>query len=207
MIEINLLPDNLKAQKSSSAREVPLNMILISINAVLIVILLIVTAVNVSKVLTLNALNTRLKGLAPEQQKIITLQRRIESLKNTNGLFSYLVSDRFLWAKKLYDLDEQIIPGVWLRTLSLERMVVNTMVDVSLPGNSSNCLKIGASVVSPAHDEMGIIGKLIRNLKTNNDFFEHFNNIELEGVVRRSIGGVEVMDFTLICSFKPEINI
>jgi Tfp pilus assembly protein PilN len=207
MIEINLLPDDFKSKQKSNKQSLPINLILISINAVLVVILLIVTAINLSNTIKLNAMNTRLAGLAPEQQKIISLQRKIESLKATNQSFYYLVEDRFLWAKKLYYLDELLIPGVWLRNLSLKREVINAMVDASYPGNSTNYLEIDASVVSVSSDEMGLIGKLIRNLKTSKEFFQDFSNIELEGVVRRTIASVEIMDFTLICKFKPEKNI
>ncbi|MBU1045166.1 MAG: hypothetical protein KJ915_12305 [Candidatus Omnitrophica bacterium] len=207
MIEINLLPAEYKVLKKSTAKNVPVNLILISTNAVLLAVLLIVTGMNLSRTITLNALNTRLKGLAPEQQKIIALQRRMESLKSTNAMFSPLVDNRFLWSKKLYFLDELILPGIWLRNISLERKIVNTLLEPNYPGNSVNHLKIGASVVSITHDEMGIIGKFIRRLKTSDDFIRDFSNIELEGVVSRDIASIEVMDFTLLCLFKSDINL
>ncbi|MFH1061323.1 MAG: hypothetical protein V1747_00350 [Candidatus Omnitrophota bacterium] len=207
MIEINLLPSEYKTQRKAKAKNVPVNLILISTNALLTAVLLIVTGMNLSRTVTLSALNTRLEGLAPEQQKIIALQRRMQSLKSTNAMFSPLVDNRFLWAKKLYYLDAAMLPGIWLRSLSLEKKIINTMLDPSYPGNSVNHLKIGATVVSISHDEMGTVGKLIRKLKTSDEFFKDFSNIELEGVVSRSIGSVEVMDFTLLCLFKPEINL
>lgn len=207
MIEINLLPSEYKTQRKNKAKNIPINLILISINAVLLAVLLIVTAMNVSKTVTLKALNTRLKGLAPEQQKIVILQRRADSLKSTNLLFSHLVDNRFIWSKKMNLLSDLVIPGIWLRSLTLEREALNIMLDPSVPGNSINHLKINASVVSIAHDEMGTIGKWIRKLKASNDFFEDFKNIELEGVVRRNIETVEIMDFTLLCLFKQEINL
>ncbi|MBU1087416.1 MAG: hypothetical protein KKD05_07845 [Candidatus Omnitrophica bacterium] len=207
MIEINLLPAEYKVLRKSTSKNVPVNLILISSNAVLLVVLLIVTGMNLSRTLTLNAINTRLEGLAPEQQKIIALQRRMQSLKSTNALFSPFVNNRFLWSKKLYFLDELILPGIWLRNISLERKIINPMLDPNYPGNSINHLKIGASVVSITRDEMGIIGKLIRRLKTSDEFINEFSNIELEGVVSRSIASIEVMDFTLLCLFKPDVNL
>lgn len=207
MIEINLLPAEYKKQINTKAKNVPVDLILISTNAVVIVVLLIVTGMNLSQTLTLSALNTRLGTLAPEQQKIIALERKMQSLKSTNAMFSPLVDNRFLWSKKLYFLDNAILPGIWFRSLSLEKKILNPMLDPSYPGNSINHLKIGASVVSISNDEMGTIGKLLRKLKTSDEFFKDFSNIELEGVVSRSIGSTEVMDFTLFCLFKPEINL
>jgi hypothetical protein len=207
MIEINLLPAEYKTQRKTKAKNIPVNLILISVNAVLVAVLLIVTAMNLSKTITLNALNTRLKGLAPEQQKIISLQRKTQSLKTTNALFSPLITNRFLWAKKLYYLEDAILPGIWLRSISLETKVINPLLDVNYAGNSMSNLKIDACVVSVSQDEMGIIGKLIRKLKTSDEFFKDFSNIELQGVVSRQIASVEVMDFTLVCLFKPEVNL
>jgi len=207
MIEINLLPAEYKALRKTSEKSIPVNLILISINAILLSVLLIVSGMNISKALTLKALNTRLLGLAPEQQKIIALQRRIQSLESTNVLFGPLVDNKFLWSEKLYFLDDLLAPGIWLRSISLERKIVEILLDPNVPGNSINHLKIGASIVSLTHDEMGTIGKFIRRLKTNDDFFKDFSNIELEGVVSRSISSVEVMDFTLLCLFKTEINL
>lgn len=54
---------------------------------------------------------------------------------------------------------------------------------------------------------MGAIGNFVRNLKLNKEFFQHFSGIELEGVLRRQIATVEVMDFTLICLFKQEVEL
>lgn len=99
MIEINLLPEIYRAKKEERQQLIPLNLILLSINAMLLAIFLIITAINVGRSITLHALDTRLKGLAPEQQKIISIQQKTVNLKKTNALFSPLVKNRSLWSK------------------------------------------------------------------------------------------------------------
>lgn len=207
MIEINLLPEAYKAKKEEKQLKIPINLILLSINAVLLAIFLISTAVNVGRSITLHALDTRLKGLAPEQQKIISIQHKTINLKATNAIFSPLVTNRFLWSKKLNLLSDLIIPGIWLRQLSLEKKAAAQVQALAGVSQGNKFLKFKATAVSVAHDEMGVIGRFVRNLKLNKEFFQHFKVIELEGVLRRQIATVEVMDFTLICLFKQEVEL
>ncbi|MCK4993504.1 MAG: hypothetical protein KAS13_00480 [Candidatus Omnitrophica bacterium] len=207
MIEINLLPEAYKAKKVEKHQKLPVNLILLSINAVLLAVFLIITALNVGRSITLHALNTRLKGLAPEQQKIISIQHKTANLKTTNALFSSWTTNRFLWSKKLNLLSDIIMPGIWLKKLSLgKKTVTQAQVQTGLT-QGNKFLKLEATAVSVAHDEMGIIGNFVRNLKLNKEFFQDFKGIELEGVLRRQIATVEVMDFTLIFLFKPEVEL
>ena len=207
MIEINLLPEAYKTKRVEKHQNIPVNLILLSINALLLAFLLIITALNVGRSITLHALNTRLKGLAPEQQKIISIQHKTANLKTTNALFSPFAANRFLWSKKLNLLSDLLIPGIWLRQLSFEKETVTQAQAQSGMTQGNRYLKIEASAVSVANDEMGVIGNFVRNLKLNKEFLQDFKGIELEGVLRRQIAAVEVMDFTLICSFKQEVEL
>lgn len=207
MIEINLLPEAYKIKKEVKQQHIPVNLILLSINAVLLTIFLIITAINVGRGITLHALDTRLKGLAPEQQKIISIQQKTVNLKATNALFGPFVTNRFLWSKKLNLLSDLIIWGIWIRQLSLEKETA-AQTQASVAASQGNkFMKLEATAVSKTHDEMGVIGNFVRNLKLNKEFFADFKVIELEGVLRREISAVEVMDFTLICLFKQEVEL
>ena len=95
--------------------------------------------------------------------------------------------------------------GIWLRKLSLEKEAAAQDALAGVPGK--RFLKLEATAVSVNHDEMGIIGNFVRKLKLNKEFFQHFQGIEVEGVLRRQIVAVEVMDFTLICLFKQEVEL
>ena len=207
MIEINLLPEVYKTKTEEKHQRIPVQLILLSINALLLAVFLIITALNLSRSITLHALNTRLKGLAPEQQKIIAIQNKTANLKITNALFSPWATNRFLWSKKLNLLSDSIIPGIWFRQLSLEKEKLTQAQIQSGLTQGNKFLKIEASAVSVAHDEMGIIGNFVRNLKLNKEFFQDFKGIELEGVLRRQIETVEIMDFTLICLFKQGLEL
>ncbi|MCG2711543.1 MAG: hypothetical protein L6416_04365 [Candidatus Omnitrophica bacterium] len=207
MIEINLLPEAYKAKNEEKQQHIPVNLILLSINAILLAIFFIITAMNVGRGITLHAFDTRLKGLAPEQQKIISIQNKTVNLKVNNALFSPFVTNRFLWSKKLNLLSDLILPGIWLRQLSLEKEAAAQAQASAAAAQRNRFMKLEATAVSVTHDEMGVIGNFVRNLKLNKEFSQHFRGVELEGVLRREIATVEVMDFTLICLFKQEVEL
>jgi len=205
MIKINLLPDAYKQQSKPGKQKIPITLILLSANALLLALLLVVTAVNVYRTISLKALKTRLVTLASEQQKIATIKQRIENFKTTNALFAPLVKREFLWSKTLNKLSDLLIPGVWFRSLSMERKIVNKTENFVTADVTIKYLVLMGTAVSVGEDEMAIIGEFIRKLKSDTDFIKHFENIELESVLRRKIAAVEVMDFTLTCYFKREI--
>ncbi|MFH1458899.1 MAG: hypothetical protein ABIG64_00810 [Candidatus Omnitrophota bacterium] len=205
MIEINLLPDEFKVQPDSAkTQKIPVTLILLCANAVLIAILIIVTGINLSRKVTLHSLNKRLKDLASQQQQISTLQQKTTNFKNTNSLFQPFTKNRFLWAKKLNKLSDLVVPGIWLRELAWDKQFGSSS-NTPAPVIISQYLKIDATVVPLSHDEMSIVGEFIRNLKKDKTFFDDFKEIKLEGVLRRKISNVEVVDFTIICQFKPEV--
>jgi len=205
MITINLLPEAYKQQTKPGKQKIPITLILLSANTLLLALLLVVTAVNVYRTITLKALKARLVTLAPEQQKITTIKQRIENFKTTNALFAPLVKREFLWSKTLNKLSDLLIPGVWFRSLSVERKIVNKTENFVTTDVTIEYLILMGTAVSVGEDEMAIIGEFIRKLKSDTDFIKHFENIELESVLRRKIATVEVMDFTLTCYFKREI--
>jgi len=206
MIEINLLPDVYKAEKKAEIEKIPVSLILLSINGILLAVFLIVSAVNLGRAITLNALNTRLHGLAPEQQKIVDIQSKTERLKSVNASFSFLLSPQAMWAEKLNLLSDLMLPGIWFRRLSLEKDQADSQ-DPTAVGIVPKYLKIEGSVVSPSGDEMSIISDFVRALKANEKFIRDFSNIKLEGVLRRQIATVEVMDFNLICFLKQKAEL
>ena len=210
MITINLLPEELKAQRSKRLREqkFPLTLILLSTDIILIAVLLIVSGVNLARNATLKALESRLQGLAPEQQKIMKVMQKTTDLKTTNAFFEEITSTDVNWSQKLNILSELLVPGIWFREITVKEQIAGPVVHGSKePPKVDHYLKVSAVVVSVAHDEMGVIGAFMRELKANNLFNAHFKNIELESVLRRSIADVEVMDFNVLCYFKDEVKL
>ncbi|MCP4649419.1 MAG: hypothetical protein GY853_04970 [PVC group bacterium] len=207
MIEINLLPPALREAKKANKNNLPINLVLLSINGVLLAVLLIVTALNLYHSITLRALTTQLKGLGSKQQEITTLRNTIENYRSSNEFFAQRFTPPFLWAQILNNLSNSLVPGVWLRHVSMRTHITKTIVNYVETEVETKFLVVDATVVSIKHDEMGLISSYVRELKANEDFFDHFSKLELESVLRRQIALVEVMDFSLMCYLKnPEVE-
>lgn len=205
MIEINLVPADLRKQTQEGiAQKIPVNLILLSANAALLVVFLIVTALNVYWTVSLNALKTRIGGLVCEQQKIAAINQKIKSLKEINAAFSPALKPGLLWSEILKKLSDLTIPGIWLRVLSTEQKIIPAAKNMAATDSFSQYLILEGSAVAPGKDEMAVIGEYIRNLKSDSNFIKYFRNIELESVLRRKIALTEVMDFTLLCHFKKK---
>ncbi len=203
MIEINLIPEADRTQivKQNGAKDIPWNLILLSLNGILLTILLLVTAVNVGRIIRLKALSTRLNGLAPEQQKILAVQQKIKQLKSTNAMFSTVTGQGFLWSKTLNRLSDLLVPGIWFRQISSKKKE-KPGSDSSKPKEYYRLLTINGTVVAVNQDEMSVIGKFIREVKDDPYLKKNFDNVELESVFRKKISDVEVMDFILVCNLK-----
>ncbi|MFH2137212.1 MAG: hypothetical protein ABII88_01720 [Candidatus Omnitrophota bacterium] len=202
MIEINLLPLSYREAKSVHKNDLPVNLVLLVINATLIAILLILTSVNVYKTLTLRAIDTRLKNLEVKKQEIDNLKRKIDSFKQSSVLFEQVFTPEFLWSRMLNDLSDSLVPGVWFRSIALKRQTIKATINYVETTTELRFLNVSATVVSTAHDEMGVISGFMRQLKANKEFAELFKKIEVESVLRRKIADIEVMDFNLVCYFK-----
>ncbi|MBU0635139.1 MAG: hypothetical protein KKB82_00385 [Candidatus Omnitrophica bacterium] len=205
MIEINLVPEDLrKPIREDITQKIPINLILLSANATLLVVFLVVTALNLYRTVNLGALKTRIGGLSAEQQKIVAINQKIKSLKEISAVFAPMLKQGLLWSEILNKLSDLTIPGIWLRVLSTEQKVVSAAKNMTATNSFSEYLVLEGSAVAPGKDEMAVIGEYIRNLKSDPNFIKYFRNMELESVLRRKISSIEVMDFTLLCHFKKK---
>ncbi|RKY37598.1 MAG: hypothetical protein DRP78_00670 [Candidatus Omnitrophota bacterium] len=195
MVTIDLLPAKYKEAKLEREKYFPLTLFLVILICLILFVLFFVYRMKIVSHAELQTLNMQLDGLAPGQRKVFEIQEQIAEAKECNNVFEQLLKRNFLWARKLNKLSDSLICGIWLRALSLDNEKIATDFD---------CIKIDGTVVSLEHKEMALIGKFIRNLKSDAEFFKNFKNIKLESVIRRNIADVEVMDFTLTCYFKNE---
>ena len=194
MIEINLLPEDLrKRKKKIDLPKIPLLPAVSAFLAILLVVYLVMGLAVGLKKRTLRRLTKRWEDLAPQKNEVELLKTQINSLNRKVEIIDQLTVNRILWAKKLNDLSSLITSGVWLNSLSL---------DVS-----NRCLVLKGTVASKKGEEMASVGKFMRVLKEDKSFFEEFANLELVSIQRRKIKNVEVIDFTLKCHFRTDIQL
>ncbi|MBU1061254.1 MAG: PilN domain-containing protein [Candidatus Omnitrophica bacterium] len=194
MIEINLLPEELRKRKRA-----PLNLenldfemdklklliggIFVGCLVLLIVILSAGSFIRKSQIMRLKAKESL---IAPQKSQVEMVDKEVNLLKNKLKTVGEITKRRFLWSQKLNELSDMVLPGIWFTRIYTD---------------SSERLMIQGSVISKKEEAMATVGKFIKNIRAHSSFFKDFSNIELKTVQRRSIDDKDVVDFTIALYF------
>jgi len=192
MIEINLLPDNLKIKQKKvfDLKKVPIFPIIFgTIGALVVVHLLLVVVVRVNK-MTLARVKQEWKELAPKKTMIDSLKQKVTNINSKIGAIEKLTEERIIWAKKMNDLSNSMPSNIWLSSLSYNK------------NGSDSALALEGFAAGTTEEGAAYVARFIKALKVNRDFYKDFHDIELESMRRTLIDKDEVMNFKLICSFK-----
>lgn len=188
MIEINLLPAELKISKTpSGGLGKPDIRNLLYIVPVVIGILLVTHisfgATSILKNLSLASLNRELSRLDPEKKKLEGFFKEYSVASAGASAATDLLGTRVEWAQELNSISRALPAGVWLNELSFQ----------------DGILTLRGSVISvhKEREEVSIINKFISNLKKDKYFNAGFQGLELSSVNRRAIHSFEVIDFIL----------
>jgi Tfp pilus assembly protein PilN len=190
MIEINLLPQELKIKAKKKERQIKSRQILYFIPLLFIILLLVhgyLIGVLVFKNIQLTALNNKWQKLQPQVKTLEEFKEKYELVSQDSRVIQQLTSQRLNWAQKLNKLSFNLPSGVWFNEILV------TAKDFILK----------ASVVSLQKDEMNLINQFIERLKKDNEFFKDFSSLELNSVQKNVIGGYDVADFVLSGKLKP----
>lgn len=221
MIEINLLPDELKKKKAKKGMKFDLAdmalpkisymPILIGIVGLLVAVYLGLVTISAIKNHTLNKLDKEWKVLLPKKKELDELRAQIKELERKNAIMEELFSSRFIWADKINQLSDTLPEGLWLENLSLTKSRSSTSAGQKRSGKGSQqrmsgTLELKGSAALPEGDEMIAIGKFIKNLKEEQGFIKDFDNIELSSVQTKKVGRIEILDFLIKCYFKEEVT-
>jgi hypothetical protein len=229
MIELNLLPEDLKLiykRKTQRAVKLPvikINMkpIVIGMAAVFITLHLGLGLLAILQKHNLSKLNGKIETIAAREKTAEVLKKEVDKLSRKLSIMDSLTGSSLLWSKKLYDLSEAMIEGVWLSSLYLNtEMPEHGSVVSAVPQPAAKKVATAGAAVQqqPAireimvlegsaisftpGEETAIVGKFIKSLKDHNGFFSCFDDIKLSSIKGRKLGDIDVMDFVIICYFK-----
>lgn len=193
MIEINLLPEELKskiASRKKLAIKVAPNKALYALPVIFTLVLLLHILLLAQSTLTAG----RYRSFSSQWNALETQRKELAEFKKEYGVFSeasqaiqQLIKKRILWSRKLNKLSLNLPPGVWFREFSFK---------------GQEC-DLQASSISLQADEMNIINRFAQALKSDPEFFEDFENLKLGSVQKRKIATYEVTDFILKAAVKP----
>ena len=194
MIEINLLPEELRIKTKEKAPEqvkitggssFSQDQLFVYAIPVLLVVLVLIhsyfAVVAVAKNGQLFSLNRKWMDLAPQKKILDEFSQEYSITSQDAVLAQLLIKQRVLWAQKLNDLSLNLPAGVWLNDIALAKQNIT----------------IQGSVISLKREELNLIKQLLDSLKADNEFFKDFASLELSNVQKRSAGSYEVADFVL----------
>ncbi len=201
MIEINLLPEELKAKIKIKSPELVTvrtgkgfnqDQIFIYALPVLLGVLVLVHIylgfLSIIKNNQLVSLNRKWLDLAPQKKVLDEFNKEYSVVYADAGLIQLLSSQKIFWAQKLNELSLDLPSGVWFSGISI----------------SSKNITINGSVISLQKNEVALINKLLENLKADSEFSKDFIGFELSNIQKQSIGGYDISDFVLTGVLKTK---
>lgn len=199
MIELNLLPKELRKKEKREIPKVNVMPIAIGVMATLVVvhiILMVFVSINNSKIKKLKSEWDKIQPLKAKTELMATqttdLERRLTAMKR-------IADPPIDWPRILSGLNKSVVPTIWLYDFS----PVSRQGQLGLAsGGTPQNLVISGYDLGESEEATSSVGKFISNLKKDPDFSEFFTAIELEVINSRIISGQNVMMFKLNCTFK-----
>ncbi|MEA3328237.1 MAG: PilN domain-containing protein [Candidatus Omnitrophota bacterium] len=192
MIQINLLPQNLRKRKREIP-EIPLLPVGIGIVVILIVSSFILLAVLSHYQGRVKTLSGQLKQKNLSKQKAFKLQTGVKRFRSKERIIDQLTRRKFFWAEKLNLISDLIPNGVWLTDISFKET-----------GSSGFLTLDGMAIPYKKQEMINLVTLFMKNLKQDSIFYNEFASIKLGPIHRIKIGDVEAMQFSLTCQFKKE---
>lgn len=227
MIKINLLPEELKKTESSLASfKIDLKghgKLLRNLALTVILILAIMHTslffVNANSLTAFKALSKKYEALLPGKREYEALKADVAVTNSKAKAIENLMANRFSWSRKLNDLSESMTPGIWLTDIAYQETPSEISVQVKTPAVSHagakldttrtetkkvvlRYLNISGYASSMGEQGTALIGKFIKNMKDNPEFFSDFSDIKLESIKSEKYLDQEVMSFRITCQFK-----
>jgi len=235
MIEINLLPDELKKGRPGlkkldlanlNLKNIPVVKIGLIVAGILIVLHAALFASATYSGMNLKEVSKKYNEIMPSVREAEVLKSRsVMMVKKVNSINELMVK-RFSWARKLNALSDSMTPGIWLTEISYDEKMGDRVVarpaapqvplmarDKRAPAPAAatekaliRYLYLSGCASSPGEEGTAIVGKFIKSLKDNPLFYSDIADIELGSIKSDKIEDQEVMRFKLTCTFKESIS-
>ena len=188
MIEINLLPEVLKAKakKDDSSQKFLLLLIPPCLILILLSVHLILGIQGMMISSKFSALNKKWRQLQPQVKQLDTYRSEHEPLAADSQFIQQFTNDRVVWSEKLNKLSLLLPDGIWF-------------TDFSFTGKE---FTLNGSAVSLQKEEMALVNTFISNLKKDALFYKDFETLQLSGAQSRQVSSYEVLNFTLKGALK-----
>lgn len=187
MIEINLLPEELKKQVKAAGFDFKNLLYLIPLGCSIIIISHIYLGViNISLSNKYSALNAKWKAVEPQIKALENTKKENNLSSQDAAAVEQFIKARVNWAEKLNKLSQHLPSGIWFNQLIVK--------------NNEFILK--AAVVSEEKEELGLINQFLSSLKADKQFSGDFKNLELGPVKREILNSYDIVNFSITGTVK-----
>jgi hypothetical protein len=191
MIEINLIPANLRKKQSQGGVGVLKSIdlpreILFGLGSLLILLLisihLILLVVYLAKFSQQMMAKATWERMLPDKNNVDSINQNMTDLRKKLATVNDVTSKKsMLWSQKLNILSDALPKGLWFRKIDW----------------TNNLLTVEGSAFSKLHDEITIVGNFVSSLKKEPNFSKDFISIEVSSVTRSKKGMTEIADFKI----------
>ena len=189
MIELNLLPDEIKRKRRKTKITIPVELIF-GIGGLFVCLLIIfhimLAGTLFAKKMRYSQLSKAWDKIQPDKIRIDKLKEETSLLENRIKYVEQLTANRINWSEKLNRISDLIPRGVWLSSLVFD----------------DPTLKLEGSAVSKQKEEMILVGQFTSGLKKDPKISADFKDIEVRSIQRRKIKTLEVVDFVMTANLK-----
>ncbi|GEM_PF-1019040 len=222
MIEINLLPEDLRKKESVAfvLPELPIKRTLKILLAAFVGLQIVFGCLAILRRVDAAATSSAIVSLKEQNKEILERKEAIQRLKVRLKDAHVVASRPYQWSRLLNALSDSTTKGVWLRGLSLTDVQSGGGVGKGDTGSAARkrraaeaaagaktekkrALLLEGTVVAQGQ-ETAYVGKFIKVLKENAYLSTLFESIELQNMNQRKIRETDVFDFSLVCTFRKE---
>lgn len=195
MIDINLIPDQLRKRRKSDffsggVFNIPRE-VLVGIGGGILALMLFVDGLvflaKVAKFFEYKHLQTKWQAILPDKTTTDSIKQNLQEVqKEVKSMKDIMEGQSSSWSQKLNTLSDSLPKGVWLRKISL----------------NEKQLFIEGSTVSQGQSEILNVGNFVSNMKKDPQFMNDFESIEVDYIQSRKTEGLQVSDFTILAKLK-----
>ena len=207
MIEINLLPQELKPKpslfsgisfKGLDINNIPILKISAGIGACLVLVQLAVFFIGIVSSAALRSTTKRYNEILPERKIADALKEKTAYINKRFGAIDELIVKRFSWARKMNLLSDCVTPGIWLSELYYDEAPVADKTKMTATG----ALMISGYAFGTGEQGAALVGKFIKSLQENKDFYSDMASVDLVSTKSDKVDKQDVMSFRIACIYK-----
>jgi len=203
MIELNLLPKELRKKRKRQMPDIKPVPIAAGVAAVLVFthIVLVLMAANDNNLL--KELKAKWEQMAPQREMTEKIARETNELEKRVTAVRMLAKPALDWARLMSGLNQAMIPSVWLADL---RVFFNGRpYNLGAKDQKPTTLVLAGYALGRSEEATSTAARFINSLKGAGDFYGYFDEIELKNLKKVTVSGSEAMLFNLVCEFsKPK---